>query len=299
VTTAGYDGNPLEPRRENGRLYGRGSFDMKCGVAAAMVAAVRAKQLALNGDVMVACVADEEHSSWGTEEVLRHFTAVAGIVTEPTMLDLTVGHKGFAWFDVTIHGVAAHGSQPLAGVDAIVKAGYFLVELDQLGERLLAGPAHPTLGTGSIHASIIRGGEEASSYPATCRITIERRTVPGETGDSTERELTDILERLESSVADFRWSIERGLVRETMEADRDSGLIRTLVSHADALLGRLPELRMEAFWTDAALMQAAGIESFLFGPSGEGAHAAVEWVDEQSVRDVTAILVATIEEFCG
>jgi acetylornithine deacetylase len=299
VTIAGYDGDPLEPKRENARLYGRGSFDMKCGVAAAMVATHRARQLALQGDVILACVADEEHSSWGTEEVLRHFTADAGIVTEPTMMDITISHKGFAWFEVTIHGVAAHGSQPAAGVDAIVKAGYFLVELDRLEVRLLAGSGHPTLGTGSIHASIIRGGEEASSYPAECRITIERRTVPGETGDSTEAELTEILRRLEASVPDFRWSIERGRVRETMEADPESQLVRTLSSHAERRLGHRPELRSEAFWTDASLMHAAGIESVLFGPSGEGAHAAVEWADEQSVRDVTEILVATIGEFCG
>ena len=298
VTLAGYEGDPLLPTRKDGRLHSRGSFDMKCGVAAAMVAAVRTKQLNLAGDVIVACVADEEHSSWGTEEVLRLFTADAGIVTEPTLLDLTVSHKGFVWFDVTILGVASHGSLPELGVDAISKAGYFLVELDRLSVRLRESPGHLQLGNGSVHASIIRGGEEASSYPAECRITIERRTVPGETGDTTEAELTGILQSLEQLVPDFRWRIERGLERLPMETNPESELVQLLLQNAEPILGKRPALRYEPFWTDAALMHASGIDSFLFGPTGEGAHAAEEWVDEQSVRDVTDILVATIAEFC-
>jgi acetylornithine deacetylase len=298
VTLAGYKGDPLAPERRDGRLYGRGSFDMKCGVAAAMVTAARVKEMHLAGDVIVACVADEEHSSWGTEEVLRHFTADGGIVTEPTLLDVTVAHKGFVWFDVVIHGVAAHGSQPALGVDAIVHAGYFLVEVDRLGQRLLAGPAHPVLETGSIHASIISGGEELSSYPASCRISIERRTVPGETGDSTEAELREILQQLESQIAGFRWSIERGLERNTLEVDPASPLLALLMDQAGVRLGSRPTQRGEAFWTDAALMHAAGIDCFLFGPSGEGAHAAVEWADTGSVYAVTDILIATAREYC-
>jgi acetylornithine deacetylase len=178
VTLAGYDGDPLVPRIEAGRVHGRGSFDMKSGLAAAMVAVARARRLELRGDVLVACVADEEHSSWGTEEVLRQFTADAGIVVEPSHLEMTLAHKGFAWFDIAIEGRAAHGSRPDLGIDAIAKAGHFLVAVERWGERLADGPHHPVLGPGSVHASIIRGGEEASSYPAACRITIERRTVP-------------------------------------------------------------------------------------------------------------------------
>ena len=184
------------PKLEGGKLFGRGSFDMKSGVAAMMVAAARAAKQDLAGDILVACVADEEYASLGTAEVARHFKADAAIVTEPSHLDLTLAHKGFVWFDVIIDGRAAHGSRPELGVDAIAKAGHFLVALEAYGQELFAGTGHPILRTGSVHASIIKGGEELSSYPAICRISIERRTIPGESGDSGRGGARAILDAL-------------------------------------------------------------------------------------------------------
>jgi acetylornithine deacetylase len=299
VTLAGYDGNPLEPRTENGRLYGRGAFDMKSGVAAMMVAAARAIATPLRGDVLVCCVADEEHSSLGTAEVLTLFTADAGIVTEPMLLEPCLAHKGFVWLDVTIHGRAAHGSRYDLGIDAIAKAGHFLVALDAWARHLTGQPGHPQLGPGSIHASIIRGGEEASSYPATCTITIERRTIPGETSESVIAELTAILDRLETTVEEFSYSLEPGLVRDPFEADPTSDIVLAVLRHAEAVLGYQPELRAEPFWTDASLLDQAGIPCLLFGVSGEGAHAATEWVDIESIHKTTDILTAVIRDFCG
>ena len=299
VTLAGYDGDPLEPRIEDGELHGRGSFDMKSGVAAAMIAAARAKSLGLRGDVLVACVADEEHSSTGTEEVLRSFTADAGIVTEPSHLEITLAHKGFVWVDVIIEGRAAHGSRPELGIDAIAKAGYFLVAVDEWGHRLASGPHHVILGPGTVHASIIHGGEEASSYPASCRITIERRTIPGENGASVEAEMVAILDGIAATVPDFAWRIERGLERSPFEADPAHPLVTTLTRHAEASLGRSPAIRGEPFWTDCALMQAAGIAVVMFGADGTGAHAATEWVTLESLQQLTEILTATVAEFCA
>ncbi len=125
-------------------MYGRGTFDMKGGIAAMMVAATRATAGGrLRGDVLLACVADEEYGSSGTEEVLESFTADAAVVTEPSHLEVTLAHKGFVWFDVEIEGRAAHGSRPELGIDAIAKAGHFLVALEQLGQRLADGPRTP------------------------------------------------------------------------------------------------------------------------------------------------------------
>lgn len=193
VGTAAYDGDPLKPEISDGKMFGRGTFDMKGGVAAMMVAAAQATERPLRGDVIVACVADEEHGSFGTAEVLENFTADAAIVTEPSHLEVTLAHKGFVWFDVEIEGRAAHGSRPELGLDAIAKAGHFLVALEQLGHDLADGPRHHLLGTGTLHASLISGGEEASTYPSSCRITLERRTVPGETPELVEDELGDVL----------------------------------------------------------------------------------------------------------
>ncbi len=299
VTLAGYDGDPLEPRMENGRLHGRGAFDMKSGVAAMLVAAARATASPLSGDVLVCCVADEEHSSLGTAEVLTRFTADAGIVTEPMLLQPCLSHKGFAWFDVTIHGRAAHGSRHDLGIDAISKAGHFLAALDAWSGHLTNQPGHPRLGPGSIHASIIQGGEEASSYPASCRITIERRTIPGETAEGVASELTAILDRLETTVEDFRYTLEPGLVRHPFEANPDSDIVQSVLRHAEAVLGHAPAIRAEPFWTDASLLDQAGIPCLLFGVLGEGAHAATEWVDIESIHQTTDILTAVIQDFCG
>lgn len=299
VTLAGYDGDPLDPRIEDGKLFGRGAFDMKGGLAAAMAVTARAAALELRGDVLVACVADEEHSSRGTEEVLAHFTADAGIVAEPSHLELALVHKGFAWFDIVIEGRAAHGSRSDLGIDAIARAGHFLIAIEDWGARLRQGRHHPVLGPGTVHASTIRGGEEASSYPAECRITIERRTIPGETGDTVEAELVAILDRLTATVPDFRYRLERGLERPPFEADRDHPIVSTVARNATAILVRPPAVRGEPFWTDCALMQAAGIPVLMFGADGGGAHAATEWTMIESVRALTAILEATVADFCS
>ncbi|MFD5830777.1 M20/M25/M40 family metallo-hydrolase [Lentzea sp. NPDC060358] len=293
VGLAGYDGDALRPEIRDGKMFGRGTFDMKGGVAAMMVAAANATNL--RGDVIVACVADEEHGSSGTAEVLERFTADAAIVTEPSHLEVTLAHKGFVWFDVEVEGRAAHGSRPELGVDAIAKAGHFLVALERLGHDLAAGPRHPLLGTGTVHASLIGGGEEASTYPSRCRITLERRTVPGETPQHAEDELRAVLAHLGDTVPDFRATLTRGLARDPFEADPGAEVVRTLVAN----LGEPPVIRAEPFWTDCALLAAAGIPCLLFGVDGAGAHAATEHVDLASLDRLTDVLTRTITDFCG
>lgn len=293
VGTVGYEGDALMPRVENGKMFGRGTFDMKGGVAAMMVAAANAENL--RGDVIVACVADEEHGSFGTAEVLDRFTADAAIVTEPSHLEVTLAHKGFAWFDVEVEGRAAHGSRPELGVDAIAKAGHFLVALERLAEDLATGPRHPLLGTGTVHASLISGGEEASTYPSACRITLERRTVPGESPRHVEDELRAVLDHLERTVPGFRATLTRGLARDPFEADPDAEIVRTLIAN----LGAPPVIRAEPFWTDCALLAEAGIPCLLFGADGAGAHAAAEHVDLASLDRLTRVLTDTIADFCG
>jgi acetylornithine deacetylase len=299
VTLAGYDGDPLQPIRRDGRLYGRGAFDMKSGVAAMMVAAARAKEARLSGDVIVACVADEEHASFGTEEVISRFRADAAIVTEPSHLELTVAHKGFAWFEVVVKGRAAHGSRPELGIDAITKAGKFLTALEAWDGRLRAHPTHKRLGAGSVHASLIQGGQEWSSYPAECRIKIERRTVPGETGASVAAELHAMLAEIAGTDADFNAELVAGLERPPFEVAEDAPIVVALRQAATERLGRAPAWRGEPFWTDCAILAAAGIPCVMFGADGGGAHAAEEWAEEKSVEALAQILFETARGFCG
>ena len=299
VTLAGYDGEPLEPKIDNGRMYGRGTFDMKAGIAAMMVAAASAAVRPHRGDIIVALVADEEFASAGTEEVLRHFTADAAIVSEPSHEDIVIAHRGFVWFDVTIHGVAAHGSRPDLGTDAIAKAGRFLTGIDDLARSLQNGPSHPILGPGNVHASLIRGGEEISSYPAQCTISLERRTVPGETADAVETELREILDGIAATDPGFRYTLTRGLERHPFEVPAETPIVQTLSSAAEAVTGQVPVLRGEPFWTDASLMLEAGIPGVLFGVDGGGAHAATEWIELDSLDRVTRILAQAATVFCN
>jgi acetylornithine deacetylase len=303
VTIVGMSIPALEPRVEDGRMYGRGSYDMKCGVAAMLVAAVQAKTLGLRGDVIVACVADEENASIGTSEVTMlqstgQFKADAAIVCEPTNLEMTVAHKGFVWANITTSGKAAHGSRPDLGIDAIAKMGAVLIELERLADRLAQNSKHPLLGTGSVHASIISGGEERSSYPASCSLEIERRTVPGETPEMVRAELQAIMNVCSSRDPNFQANLEIGLIRQAHECLETEAIVQTLRHHARDVTGLEPRISGAPYWTDCAILADAGIPSLLYGPSGDGAHAAIEWVDLESLETCVKVYLETIKGFC-
>jgi acetylornithine deacetylase len=301
IDTVGVAGmeRPHAPRSAGGRLYGRGAYDMKCGVAACMAAIAAAGQRGLRGDVIFTAVVDEEFAGAGTAAVAQRYRADAAIVAEPTELELIVAHKGFVWLDVETHGVAAHGSLPAQGVDAIAKIGPVLVEIERLDRRLRAGPGHPLLGTGSLHASLIAGGQEPSSYPARCTLSIERRTIPGETPAGVEEELRAIVGQLAAADPQFRAEVRRGIDRAPLETPADAPIARAVAGAAQRTLGRAPTLAGAPYWTDAATLWAAGIPAVLFGPSGDGAHAVEEWVDLASVRASAEIYLAVASDFCA
>jgi acetylornithine deacetylase len=286
------------PRVDGDRFHGRGAYDMKAGVAAALVACREVAGLGLRGDVVVAAVADEEHASLGVREVLGSVTADAAIVTEPTELELIVAHKGFIWAEIEVTGRAAHGSRPHLGVDAIVKSGRVLSELGALDEALGAR-THPLLGRGSVHASTIRGGEELSSYPARCVVGLERRTLPGETAAGVEAELAALLDRCRAADPALAAEARTLLVREPFEVAGDAEIVTTVRAAAGEVLGAPPPVAGASYWADAAFIAAAGIPTVMFGPAGEGAHAAEEWVSIASTEQVVRTLVATAARACA
>jgi acetylornithine deacetylase len=290
--------DPFKARLDGDRLRGRGACDMKAGVAAALVACREAVGRRLSGDVVVAVVADEEHSSVGVQEVLATVRADAAIVTEPTDLTLVIAHKGFVWSEVEVRGRAAHGSRPHQGVDAIAKTGPILTALARLDGHLEGRP-HPLLGRSSVHSSTIRGGEELSSYPARCVVGIERRTLPDETAAFVAAELESLLEACRAEDPELDASHRTLLVREPFEVAADAPIVEVTRDTATAVLGTPPAVAGACYWTDAAFIAAAGIPTVLFGPTGEGAHAAEEWVSVSSIDAVTEVLVTVAEQLCS
>jgi acetylornithine deacetylase len=264
-----------------------------------MAAAAKIKQRGLRGDLILAAVADEEFESAGTEALVRRHRADGAIVGEPTNLGITTAHKGFIWLDIETRGVAAHGSDFATGIDAITKMGKVLTGLEALDASLRRAQPHPLLGSGSLHASLIEGGQELSSYPERCALRIERRTLPGETRDRVEAEIQGILDGIVQADPAFSASLRTTFVRHPMQIPGDHPLVQLLRRQAASTLGRRTEVAGSAFWTDAALLHEAGIPSVVFGPTGDGLHGAVEWVDIESVHQCFEIVLAAALEFCS
>jgi acetylornithine deacetylase/succinyl-diaminopimelate desuccinylase-like protein len=294
--TVGHGGmaDPLVPHVREGRLYGRGAYDMKGGLAACLVAAAEAGRRGLRGDVVVTAVVDEELSSIGTQAVLKHVRADAAVVAEPTGMRVCVAHKGFVAFEVETHGRAAHGSRPDLGVDAIAEMGHVLVGLEAIDRSLRERPAHPLLGSGSLHAGVIAGGSAFSTYPDRCVLQAERRTVPGESLYQVEAELQGLLDRLTRADPAFSAAFRVVAARRPLEISREEEIARLLRAYAGA-----DEVVGESYWTDAALIAELLIPAVVFGPGGDGAHADVEWVSIADVERCAAVLLSVASEFCA
>lgn len=271
VSTGAYTGNPFSGDIKEGKIYGRGVQDMKAGVAAMMIATAAANEANLKGDVIFAGVADEENLSTGTEELLKKgWKADAAIIPEPTDEKVLIGHRGFVWLDVTFEGVAAHGSRRDLGTDAIVHAGLFLTELKEYDERLNSSGArkHSGMGHGSVHAGLISGGVEISSYPALCKLSIERRTLPDESSELVEGEVKEMLEDLASRYPGFKYKLEITFHRPAFEIPDDHPFLSAALDVMSAELGSRPDIGYGAFWTDAALLSDAGVPVFVYGVKG-------------------------------
>ena len=307
LDTVGGAGTGVEtasgPDAADDRIVGRGAYDMAGGLAAAMIAAAAAP-VGLPGDLVLAFAADEEFGSVGMEELLAAIDAGAeasvdhsrprpdaAVVLEPTDLEVTLAHRGFAWYRVEYEGLAVHGSQPELGTDAIDRALDGLIALRALGARLDTAPRHPLLGTGSVRVATIEGGTDAATVADRCVLVVERRTLPGEPDPGAE------LERVLAPSQPAR--VTPLVARPAMEADPDSPIATAVRAAVESATGRPAVRRGDPWWTDAGLIAESGIPVVLVGAVGGGAHADEEWVSIDSLARLVDVLEGVIHAICG
>ena len=300
VGTVGMTHEPFAAIERDGRIYGRGSTDMKSGIASMCAAAVRAIDAGARGEIVIAGVVDEEYESIGTRALVKHgVRADAAIVTEPTRLAIMPAHRGFVWIEVTLHGRAAHGSRYDLGVDAIRNAGLLLAELDKHERETLVRRVHPLLGRASLHASHIEGGIGMSTYPDKCVLKLERRTVPGESAQMVMDEVRVASERVRVLAPNMRADVKLLFSQGPSDVSADAPIVRALAS---ALSACGEDVRVEGMsaWTDAAILNEAAIPAICFGPGDITlAHAAEEWVEIQEIERATKVLTELIARWCG
>ncbi len=299
VSVEGMMHEPFAAEVRGNRIYGRGSADMKGGVAAMCAAALKGASPDSARQILVTAVVDEEYESLGMRAVLAAgVVADAAIITEPTRLAICPAHRGFVWIDVAFRGRAAHGSRYDLGVDAITHAGLLLAELESLERTREKDTQHPLLGRGSLHASKIQGGVGMSTYPETCNLSIERRTLPGESVEKALKEITDSCASLRSRQAHFDARVTLSTAQLPSDVPLESPIVKRLRGALER--EKLP-VRIEGLsaWTDAALLNEAGIPTICFGPGDIAlAHAAEEYVPITEIETATRVLTRVVREWC-
>jgi acetylornithine deacetylase len=240
---------------------------------------------------MLALVADEEYASVGAMDWVQRYHADACVVTEPTsrgMRELILAHKGFVWLDVHTRGFATHGSRWDLGISAIQAMGRVIVACDEFDRDILRQRSHPLLGPASMHCALISGGSGLSTYAGSCRLQIERRTLPGETPEQVLEEIRQLLRTAEVD-GDVAITLARAPLTVAPDAPiadcaRRGMRAATLHDPVDGGVG---------YWMDAAIFAQAGIPAVNFGSLGAGAHEAVEWVDLETVVQCARALYHT------
>lgn len=296
----------------NGRMYGRGAADMKAGVAA-MVYAVRALKEAgvgLRGDVILETVIEEECTGNGALAArARGYGADAAIIPEPFGRRLLEAQVGVMWARVTVRGRGAHAERASASVNAVLKACHLLEAVKELEERvndpadrhpLFEGVEHPL----NYNIGVVRGGDWASSVPEECVFEVRISCYPGENleevGSRFRAHLLEAAQRdpwLSENPPEISFYAFRA---EGCVVDRAEPIVQTLRRCHQETTGEEPSLFSFTGTTDARFFNLYhGIPATCYGPAGANLHAPDEWVDLESVREVTRVLALSAMDWCG
>ena len=286
VGVAGMTIDPFEVSFDGNRMYGRGSCDMKAGDAALLATAYRLAKEGPRPNLVVALTSDEEHASVGMADLVSEGgpDADLAIVCEPTNLSVMPAHKGFVWIRALFRGLAAHGSRPDIGVDAIRHAALYLSALDSYGRELKSRAAHPLLEYGSVHAGKIQGGTAESVYPDECELLLERRTLPGETPETVVNEFQSVLDMVTANEPTMEACLTMTLERPGTEVALSHPLVTGLLRSGEAFEVE-PVVEGMTAWVDAAFLNETGIPAVCYGPGSiEQAHTDDEWVDIRQIH---------------
>jgi succinyl-diaminopimelate desuccinylase len=292
---AGWKQDAFGASQEGGRLYGRGSTDMKSGVAAFVIAAIaRKEQLARGPGATLAITADEECGCGGAAYLVeRKLLGEVGalVVGEPTANYPLIGHKGALWLKAVVPGVTAHGSMPERGVNAIYKAAAAVAKL----ERFDFGVApHPLMGRPTLNVGTIEGGMNVNSVPDRAVIGIDMRTIPGQDHAAIRAELA----RLLGPDVVFETTIDVGPV-STAATDP---WVQRVFDVMTPVLGGRPDARTVTYFTDAAVLKRVwrDIPIVILGP-GEPqlAHQTDEYCLVDRVEQAADVYVQLIDDWCA
>lgn len=293
---------------ENGRLFGRGTVDMKGALAAMAGALVLLKESGgpVSGSVTLAAVIDEEMESLGAEApILSGFKADGAVIGEPTGNRVAIGHKGLEWLEVEFEGKAAHGSTPEAGISAIVAAARFvsLVEKDLVPgfERR----RDPVLGLPAINMGTIHGGQQPSMVAADCRLRLDRRWVSTETIDQVFGDIETLLARVREGLPGLKTKLTRmpggmaTMLHGPLVIDPGHPLVRSALQSFGDLGRPAPPTAVFPAWTDGALIsREAGIPTIVWGPGAlELAHSPEESILLEDVYLAARLYAAAARRF--
>ncbi|MBI5884159.1 MAG: M20 family metallopeptidase [Elusimicrobia bacterium] len=304
----GDPGDGFSARIKDNRMYGRGTADMKGGLAAmaGALAALKRSGALERGAVTLAAVVDEEMQSLGAEAMVKGgFCADGAIVGEPTANALCLGHKGLEWIDIRFSGKAAHGGTPEAGLSAISAAARFIRVVEEEYVPVLKARPHPLLGPGTINFGTIRGGDGPSTVAASCRLTADRRLLPGESYASVCQELDRFIARLETEMPGLKAGIRRvsggmaTLEHLALMTEPGHPLPRAVLDACRGVTGEPDRVAVFPAWTDGALLaNFGGIPCVVLGP-GEiaQAHGPHESVDLEQVARAAAIYAAAAKGY--
>ena len=301
VGVAGMTIDPFEVSFDGNRMYGRGSCDMKAGDAALLATAYRLAKEGPRPNLVVALTSDEEHASVGMADLVSEGGPDAGlaIVCEPTNLSVMPAHKGFVWIRALFRGLAAHGSRPDIGVDAIRHAALYLSALDSYGRELKSRAAHPLLEYGSVHAGKIQGGTAESVYPDECELLLERRTLPGETPETVVNEFQSVLDMVTANEPTMEACLTMTLERPGTEVALSHPLVTGLLRSGEAFEVE-PVVEGMTAWVDAAFLNETGIPAVCYGPGSiEQAHTDDEWVDIRQIHSCANVLEHFVRDLVG